>query len=391
MELFFWLTLSIILYTYFGYILILVILFYVKKIFCKDIKNSEITDYPKITVLIASYNERSIIEQKIENLRNLDYPKDKITFLWVTDGSDDGSYEILSTYPDMKVIHENERKGKVGAINRGIKYVDTDIVLFCDANTLLSKGSIKAIVEEFSNPSVGCVTGEKRIISDIKDFAPAAGEEIYWKYESLIKLLESKNNSTIGAVGEFCAIRTSLFEPLEPDTILDDFIISLRIAQKGYKIKYSPYAIAMEWSSESIKEELKRKVRIAAGSIQTLIRLKSLLNIFQYGFLSFQYWSHKVLRWIIVPFAIFLLLPINIALVLIDSSTQFYIVILIMQTIFYILALVGYFIHQKKIFFKLLFAPYYILIMNYAQIIGIIRFFKQRQSVNWEKSKRISN
>jgi cellulose synthase/poly-beta-1,6-N-acetylglucosamine synthase-like glycosyltransferase len=201
--------------------------------------------------------------------------------------------------------------------------------------------------------------------------------------------LESQVNSTIGAVGELFAVRNSLYQKVEPDTILDDFIISMDIALKGYKIKYAPGAIAYESSSANITEELKRKVRIAAGSIQTLIRRKSLLNIFMYKMLSFQYWSHKVLRWTFVPFAMIFVFIIGFYLWL-TKGGSIYTIVFISQSAFYFLALIGLLFRNIKSRLHIIFAPYYMVIMNYAIILGIIKQLRGNQSVNWEKAKRFN-
>jgi cellulose synthase/poly-beta-1,6-N-acetylglucosamine synthase-like glycosyltransferase len=182
-------------------------------------------------------------------------------------------------------------------------------------------------------------------------------------------------------------MRTELFEEVEPDTVLDDFVISLRIAQKGYKIKYAPNAIATETSSENITEEMKRKIRIAAGCFQTISRLKPLLNPFKTGFLSIQYISHKVLRWVVAPFALLLLFPLNLALA-ITSDNFIFAILFTLQTIFYLLAIAGHLLRKLNTHFRFLFMPYYLVVMNISIIRGAIRYFKGNQSVNWEKAKR---
>jgi cellulose synthase/poly-beta-1,6-N-acetylglucosamine synthase-like glycosyltransferase len=376
-----------IVYTYFGYTLLLLIIVFIKKVFKRKKRIINIDYEPEVTVFIAAYNEKNIIPEKIENLNGLDYPKNKIKFLWVTDGSDDGSYELLRSYTNIKVLHENARKGKIGAINRGMKFVDTPITIFCDANNFLSPDAIKEVVAPFSDNNVGCVAGEKQILSQKSDLAVGSGEGIYWKYESFIKKLESEINSVVGAVGELFAMRTELFEEVEPDAVLDDFVISLRIGQKGFKIKYAPLAIATETSSESIPEEMKRKIRIAAGSFQTLSRLKPLLNPFKTGFLSIQYISHKVLRWVVVPFALILILPLNLILAL-TSNNIIYTILFSLQILFYLIAVSGHLLRKHNTKLRFLFMPYYLVVMNISIILGIMRYYKGNQPVNWEKAKR---
>ncbi len=253
---------------------------------------------------------------------------------------------------------------------------------------------IREIVAKFSHPDVGCVAGEKRIVEKQADAAAGTGEGLYWKIESWVKNMDAELNSAVGAVGELFAVRTELFEEVETDTLLDDFIISLRIAQKGYRIAYAPNAYAEETASLNVKEELKRKIRIAAGGIQALFRLKSLLNPFRYGTLSWQYFSHKVLRWTLAPFSLFLIFPVNLFIVWhqnLWSNFGIYTVLLYFQIICYLLALIGWYFENRKLRMKLLFVPYYFVSINYASIVGIIRYFKKSQSVNWERAKRAAN
>lgn len=270
-------------------------------------------------------------------------------------------------------------------MNRAVKFVQTPIVVFSDANTLLGHESLRRIATMFANPKTGCVSGEKRIYNADQEAASAAGEGLYWKYESTLKRWDAELYSAVGAAGELFAIRTELFNEVEPDTLLDDFIISLRVAMQGYKIDYDSEAYAIESASANVTEELKRKIRIAAGGIQSVVRLYPLLNIFKYGMLSFQYISHRVLRWTVTPFALILLFVLNIALV---PYSTFFMVVMGLQVLFYILALLGWMLESRKMKSKVLFVPYYFFIMNYAVFMGIGRFIKKTQSVNWERAQR---
>lgn len=195
----------------------------------------------------------------------------------------------------------------------------------------------------------------------------------------------------VGAAGELFAVRTELFNEVEPDTLLDDFIISLRIAMKGYTIQYNPEAYAIETASANVKEELKRKVRISAGGIQSIVRLAKLLNIFRYGILSFQYISHRVLRWSLAPLALLFLIPINLWISIMEGgpfSFGFYTLLFWLQIVFYLAALLGWFLENRKIKVKLLFVPYYFFIMNLSVFMGFRRYIKGQQSVKWERAKR---
>ncbi|WP_321343333.1 glycosyltransferase family 2 protein [uncultured Draconibacterium sp.] len=392
LSILFWLFLFILVYTYVGYALVLWFFVGLKKLFKKNELFAANGDFePEVCLFVTAFNEKDYIDKKVENAFSLDYPKEKIQYVWVTDGSDDGSPELLKKVEELEVYHQPERRGKMHAMNRGMKFVKSPIVIFSDSNTILGKQSIREIVNCFSNPVVGCVAGEKRIVQKDEEAAAGAGEGLYWKMESWIKRKDWELNSAVGAVGELFAVRTELFEDVETDTLLDDFIISLRIAQRGYKIAYAPNAYAEETASLNVKEELKRKVRIAAGGIQTIVRLKGLLNPFKSGILSWQYFSHKVLRWAFAPPALFLLFIINLLLVVNTnnwSTSNFYALVLYLQVLCYTTAAFGWYFENKKVRMKALFVPYYFVMINYASILGIIRYVKGRQSVNWEKSKR---
>jgi cellulose synthase/poly-beta-1,6-N-acetylglucosamine synthase-like glycosyltransferase len=386
LEITFWILLGIVFYTYLGYGIVLFVLLRIKRLFKKK-KEVFLTDdeLPEVTLLIAAYNEEDFVAKKVENTRSLNYPQQKLHQMWCTDGSNDRTPELLAAYPDVVVLHKPERAGKIAAMNRAVKFVKTPIVIFSDANTLLGKESIRKIAEMFSNPKTGCVSGEKRIFNDDSEAASAAGEGLYWKYESTLKRWDAELYSAVGAAGELFAIRTELFNEVEPDTLLDDFIISLRVAMQGFKIDYDPEAYAIETASANVKEELKRKIRIAAGGIQSVVRLYPLLNIFKYRLLSFQYISHRVLRWTITPVALVLLLFANIALA---PFSTFFLIVLGLQILFYLSAYIGYILEDKKLKVKIFFVPYYFYIMNYAVFMGFGRYIKKSQSVNWERAKR---
>ena len=387
----FWILIFIVFYSYLGYGIILFLLIKLKRLLKKSSDPSSINlELPEVTLFITAYNEKDFVHEKLNNSFNLDYPADKLKIMWVTDGSDDGTPDLLRQYQNVIVLHDDLRKGKISAMNRGIQYVTSPIVVFSDANTLLGKQSIREIVRLFIKPGVGCVSGEKRIFKKDKDSAAGAGEGLYWKYESKLKQWDAELYSVVGAAGELFAVRTELYQMVEADTLLDDFIISLRIAMQGYTIQYSPEAYAMETSSVNVKEEMKRKIRIAAGGIQSVIRLRSLLNIFKYGVLSFQYISHRVLRWTLAPLSLPLILILNLIVALNDGlfAPSLYSIMFWLQIIFYSAAIIGWHLENKQLRVKVLFIPYYFFIMNLSIFLGLKRFLTRQQSVNWERAQR---
>lgn len=387
----FWICVFVVFYTYLGYGILLFILVKLKRLFKKPtpLVLPPDEELPHVTLFITAFNEASIVDDKMKNSLSLDYPEEKFHIVWVTDGSNDNTNEVLKAWSQATVYYQPERQGKTAAMNRGMRLVNTPIVIFTDANTMLNKEAIKEIVLAFTDSKVGCVAGEKRIAVQTKDGAAAGGEGIYWKYESTLKKWDSELYSAVGAAGELFSVRKELFEEMERDTLLDDFILSLRIAMKGYKIAYCSNAYAVESGSADMKEEEKRKVRISAGGLQSIWRLRPLLNIFKYGTLSFQYTSHRVLRWSLTPFLLFLLLPLNIIILCMGACPLVYGTLLILQILFYVMGLWGYYLSTKQIKNKLLFIPYYFLFMNVNVFKGMRYLSKRKGNTGaWEKAKR---
>jgi cellulose synthase/poly-beta-1,6-N-acetylglucosamine synthase-like glycosyltransferase len=398
-EWLFWLCFLVVFYAYAGYGILLYLLVILKRmIFGRDKNTSDIqhidaNTLPEVTFLVAAYNEKHFINDKLQNSFQFDYPRHKIHYFFVTDGSNDGTPDASRNYPtpsdvQLHVFHQPERRGKIAAVDRIMTFVKTPILISTDANTMVNRDAIKNIVRHFFDAKVGAVAGEKRIALSEEEAAAGAGEGIYWKYESALKRLDSELYSVVGAAGELFAIRTALYEPVKPDTLIEDFYMTMRIAQRGYRVVYEPEAFAVEGYSASVGEELKRKIRIAAGAIQATVRLAPLLNIFKYGTLSFQYISHRVLRWTAAPISLPIIFFTNIYLAL--QGSRFYQIILLCQVLFYVMAAVGYWLELSKTKVKAFFVPYYFCVMNYAMYKGFFRYVKGNQSVVWEKAKRVN-
>jgi len=390
LVLLFWICAALVVYTYVGYGLLLIAIVKVKGVFTKRKPQPAPTDdssLPAITLMICAYNEADIVDEKMANTRALDYPKDKLRVMWVTDGSDDDTNERLKAYPEARVLYEPKRAGKTAAMNRGMNYVDTDIVVMTDANTMINSQAISVIVRLMEDPKVACVAGEKRVAARNDAQGAAQGESLYWKYESTLKRYDYQLNSAMGAAGELCAIRRALYEPMPSDTLLDDFIMSMRTLRQGYKIAYSPDAYAMEYGSANLDEESKRKRRIAAGGLQSIWRLRSLMNPFKYPLTAFQFVSHRVLRWSVTPIALFALIPLNVALVIANAGL-FYTVVWLLQILFYISAFIGYRQSYKEKKNKLCFICYFFLFMNINVFKGMAYLKNHKHNGVWEKAKR---
>lgn len=387
LEILFWICLFVVFYTYIGYGMLVWALNKCKRLFRKKIIIDSSGFTPAVALVIAAYNEEDYIEDKIQNTLLLDYPAGKLHVYFITDGSNDSTPDIVARYPQMTLLHQPERRGKAAAMNRALDIVTEPYVIFCDANTMLNTACVKEIVKHYADPSVGGVAGEKKIHQPQKGQAASAGEGIYWKYESFLKRQDSNLYSVVGAAGELFSMRRDLYEPIEPGLLIEDFVTSLRICMKGYVVRYAPEAFATETASASIKDEQKRKVRICAGGFQSMVLLKGLLNVFRYGTLSFQYISHRVFRWTLSPLCLLLLLPVNAALVAAGQG-GIYLLLLILQSCFYVIAFTGWFFASRNIKVKLLYVPYYFLFMNISVFLGLKRYLAGQQSVLWEKAAR---
>lgn len=384
MELIFWLLLVLVVYTYLGYALILGLVVKLKALFKKKPASNQGYE-PSVTLVIPAYNEEDFIAEKARNSLELEYPKEKLRILFITDGSTDRTVEILQDISGVEVSHSERRAGKSAAENRAMTLVKSPIVIFCDANTYLNKACVRYIVRHYTDATVGAVSGEKRVMSQEADAASAAGEGLYWRYESTIKRWESGFYTVVGAAGELISFRSELVQDLEEDTILDDFIQSTRICEQGYRVVYEPEAYAAETASDNVGEELKRKIRIAAGGWQAMSRLGSLLRFWKHPVLTWQYVSHRVLRWSISALALPLLLLVNLYLAF---DSVFYAGVLIAQVLFYGMAMLGWALENRRIRLKVLFVPYYFSMMNYAVMAGFLRWRKGGQKAAWERAKR---
>ena len=390
LKILFWATLLIVFYTYIGYGILLYIIIRLKRL----LKDSPLQqampvdeELPTMTLMICAYNEEDVVKEKMENTLALDYPKDKFRIMWVTDGSNDHTNELLKAYPEVDIVFSPERKGKTAALKHGLRELKTRYVAFTDANTMINSGALREIARLFSDPTVGCVSGEKRVAARKAGEMAAEGEGLYWKYESTLKRWDSELYSAMGAAGELYAIDPKLCREVPDEALLDDFMLSMYVVQAGKRIAYTPDAFAREYGSANIYEESKRKRRIAAGGLQSIWWLRSMLNPLKQPLVTFQYVSHRVLRWSITPIAMILLLLVNIALVIMGAGT-FYTVMLILQAIFYLMAFAGWLQNRIGYKNKLLYTAYYFVFMNFNVFRGMSYLRTHGKSGAWEKAKR---
>ncbi len=374
----FWVLIVLIFYTYLGYPLILWIL---TIFFSRPIKKENIT--PSVSLIISAYNEEKFIEQKIRNCLELDYPKDKLEIIIASDCSSDKTDEIAACYKDkgIKLIRLDNRGGKTAVQNRASEAADGEILIFSDANSMYQTDAIRNIVKGFADASVGCVGG-KFIYQKPKGSSFGEEKRLLGKFEQAVRKNEDDITTQIGVRGGFYAVRSSLYSALEVD-LVSDFGLPLRVIKKGFRVIYEPNAVAYEETVSSIGEEFKRKVRTISQGWPVLFNkrfeLSSLLNPFKYGFISLQLFSHKVLKWV-APVFLVALLVINTCLF---PMGYIYKICMEMQVIFYILAVTGAMLRNKKRKFKVFYLPFYFCLMNLAAIVGFWQFAHGNVKVVW--------
>ena len=371
----FWISILILFYHIFGYGLLLSFI----NLFKKQDNTIELTDFPSITVLCPAYNEESVIEEKIKSFLNLDYPKDKINMIVISDDSIDRTNEIVEKYSqkysNMKLVIQKPRKGKPSGHNLVEPTINSDYVLSTDANSLFHKDAIKHLVTIIqSNPRVGIASGELKLISENGD----SGEGLYWKYESYIKKLESSFHSIIGSNGSIFLIRRELFKQVHPASV-DDFERNLQVLRAGYVVKYEPKALVFEHSTENPSQEIRRKIRIISREWFALTRNSVLLNPLNYPKVSWMLFSHKLIRWILFLWA-FLILFTNLLLI---HYHPYYLSLFILQILVYLFGAIEIYLESRERSVKLFKLPGYFIVMVYASFIAFIMFLKGTQFATW--------
>lgn len=386
----FWISVALLLYTYGGYPFLLVVLGSLKQLKSdlafglarrtrRAIRNE--ADRPRVSIVFAAHNEAAVITQKMLNCASLDYPAESLEILIGCDGCTDATAALAraAAMPNVSVYEFSERCGKPGVLNKLLPRARGEIVVFCDANTEFEPDAIHALVRHFKRPDIGCVCGELRLRSR----SGATGEQLYWRFETLLKFLESRLNMLVGANGALFAIRRSLFVPLPGDGITDDFLIALNVRAAGHSVLYDPEAIAWEDVAPNVRQEFRRRVRIGAGNFHALRYTWRLLNPMA-GAVALAFWSHKVCRWLV---------PVVMAVALLSSAMlagePVYAVATTLGLMFLLLGLLGHRLDLRARYWAPASIPYYFLSMNLALFLGLIAFIRGTQSIVWTPTARI--
>jgi cellulose synthase/poly-beta-1,6-N-acetylglucosamine synthase-like glycosyltransferase len=291
-----WIALAGVAYVYVGYP---ALLWLVTRVSTRHVRAQAIT--PPVTLVISAFNEAPIIGKKIENTLDLDYPRDRLEILVVSDASTDETDEIVRSFASrgVRLLRLGERQGKTAGLNVALREARNEIVVFSDANILYTRTAIRYLVRGFADHEVGCVTGDSRYVSDSSSAAHVQ-EDAYWGYERTVRHMESRLGSTVGGDGAIFAIRRGLYTPLSPEAI-NDLVTPLQIVARGYRAVFEPEAVGYEPSAGSFKAEFRRKRRIVTRSWRGVMSVPGVLNPRRTGAFAWQVWSHKLLRWLVLP------------------------------------------------------------------------------------------
>jgi cellulose synthase/poly-beta-1,6-N-acetylglucosamine synthase-like glycosyltransferase len=377
-EVLFWGSIGTVLYSYFVYPLIVAVI--VRIAGARPVAADD-GYLPVVSVMISLYNEEAVLPEKLRNLEATQYPQEKLRIIFGSDGSTDSTNRILAgwSHPGKTVIEFSERRGKGPVLNDLVRAVDSEVIVFSDANTMYEPLTIGRLVRSLADPAVGAVCGELVLLPEGSD-AGGVGEVSYWSYENWLKRMESDLHTLLGATGGVYAIRRALFVPL-PDhkSVTDDFLIPLKIVMKGYRVIYSRDALAYERTSGSMKGEFRRKARIGAQNFAGIAEFASLLRP-RAGFTAFALWSHKIIRWS-VPFLAIIAFG---ATALLAPGSAFYAIVFALEIAFLVLAAAGFIADRSHVRLGSAGLPYYIVAMNTALLVGFFRYMLNRQRTTWE-------
>jgi cellulose synthase/poly-beta-1,6-N-acetylglucosamine synthase-like glycosyltransferase len=386
MEVLFWLSLGLVVYTYFIYPVVLFVAYSLAQLRTdwsylfgrRDRRVSELQEdsVPEISFLVPAFNEEAHLLRKVTNIREMDYPREKVQLIFVSDGSTDATSEILKALPDsnLETLILSHRSGKATALNRAVLQARNEILVFSDASTLFAPDALRKLVRHFEDVQVGAVCGALQFEASTES---QQSEGIYWKYECMIRLMEARLGATLTASGAIYALRREVYVPLDPRTVLDDFIIPMNARKSGYRVVYDPEAIATDFAPESVEGEFTRRVRLATGSFQSLFFL---LRVKMGLFGRFAFVSHKLLRWIL-PLLLCTMLISNIALV----HHPVYSISGLLQLFFYLWACLGFFFRKRLQGVRFALVAYYLLAMNLAFLLGLFRCLTNHTEVTWQR------
>lgn len=371
----FWTCVTLLTYVYVGYPLLV---FFASRLFPRQVGSAEIQ--PKVTVLITAFNEEAAIRQKLENTLAIDYPAEKLEILVASDGSTDGTDEIVREFATrgVRLFRQEGRVGKTTTQNNAVQQATGEIVLFSDATTVYGKDVLSHVLPPFADETVGCVAG-RLVYIDNESTNVGKGAQNYWSYETFLKNAESRACSLIGASGCLYAVRRAAYEPMYAEAC-SDFLICTILYRKNLRSVFAPDAVCYEYTNRNAADELRMRVRVISQTFTDLWRNRDMLNPFRSGFYSVELVSHKLLRYAI-PLVLAMLFIANI---LLAAASPFYLAALVMQVSFYVLSFTGWLVERSGRSSGFLAMPLYFTLANFASAIGFYKFLRGERYARWE-------
>lgn len=377
MKLLFWSCLLLVFYIYIGYPLIIALLSRLRKL--PAAPNGEL---PSVTILIAAYNEARYIEATLRNKLALDYPRDRLEIIVVSDESTDATDAIVERVAaeadvPVRLFRQQPRQGKTAGLNLVVPMARGEIIVFSDANSFYAADTVRRLVGNFGDPEVGYVTG-KMVYTNEDGSLIGDGCSSYMKYENWLRSMETRLGSVVGVDGGVDAMRRVLYEPLAADQ-LPDFVQPLKVVEKGWRVVYEPQALLKEAALDDVAREYPMRVRVTLRALWALHDMRALLNPLHFGLFAFQLISHKLLRYL--AFIPMLLLIVSNVLLL--GHGEVYLLLFCGQIVFYLLALSGVVLASRSGTPFYVTAPYYFMLLNVACMHALWRYLKGEKQRLW--------
>ena len=376
----FWAAVFLIVYTYFGFPLGVILRGLLWNLPYKE----EQTYQPTVSLVISAYNEVKSIAAKLDNILSMEYPRDRLEVVIASDGSTDGTDAIVKRYKGHGVkLVSLPRVGKAAALNAAVNASSGDILVFSDANSMYQADAIQKLVRPFSDPQVGGVAGNQVYKTKVSGGSSSDGEQAYWNFDRMLKQFQGRSGNTLAATGAIYAIRRALFQPI-PDGVSDDLFTSTGVIAQGYRLVFAPGAIAYEPVAATSQVEFGRKVRVIIRSWKVFDSRKELLNPFRHKFYAIQLFSHKILRYLVfLPLLLlFLVSPF------LWKTGLLYQMATVCQVMFYGCALSGWLLNGTRFARKKIFTiPFYFCMVNTASLVALLNVLRGRQIKHWEPQR----
>jgi len=375
----FFISIFFVVYVYAGYPFLIACISFFKS---KKIAESS-TFEPFVTILIPAYNEEAGIRETLKNKVALEYPDHKKEILVISDDSQDLTDEIVKEFSGVgvRLLRQEPRAGKTSGLNMAVPYARGDVLVFSDANSIYAHDALIMLVRNFADPSVGYVTG-RMVYTNPDGSSIGDGCSAYMKYENWLRKMETRAGSIVGVDGGIDAVRRELYSPMNPDQ-LPDFVLPLKVLEKGFRVIYEPGAILKEPSLNRVQDEHKMRVRVTLRALWALYDMRHLLSIGKYGMFAFQLWSHKVFRYLCFVF----LIGAYASSLALAGTHRFYGVFFLLQTAAYMGALLSPLLEKRGLRLRPLYLFYYFTLVNFSAASGFLKFLRGQKQVFWTPRK----